>query len=171
MFGIRNSKWIVSLLAAGLLGAGAWAQANAQGHRGGDADGMGPMGNMERLHNKLNLSASQEELWKKAQAASREAYQKTRAGSRDLHDRMRAEIDKPGADMKQVMELGDQMRAQMETTRKQVRAAWLPVYDSLDANQKEQVRLAVKDGMGRMHRGARKGGPHMEHGGEPGGKG
>jgi protein CpxP len=166
MFGFRKNRLIVPLLAASLLGAGVWTQANAQGRRGGDADGMGPMGNMQRLHDKLNLSASQEELWKKAQAASKEAFQKLRAGGREQHERMRAEIDKPGADMKQVMELGDQMRAQMETTRKQIRAAWLPVYDSLDANQKEQVRLAVKDGMGRMHRGGRKGGPHGEQGGE-----
>jgi hypothetical protein len=42
-----------------------------------------------------------------------------------------------------------------------VRDAWFSVYDSLDAKQKEQVRVAIRDGMDRVasHRGGRRGGP------------
>jgi Spy/CpxP family protein refolding chaperone len=155
----RKSTLVAALAVAGLLGAGAaaWAQAPGMGHHGGDVEGMGPMGRMESVHKKLNLNAQQEELWKKAQAASREAFQKMRANREEVREKMRAEIDKPGADLKQFMQLGDQMRekmrVQMDTTRKQAREAWFKVYDSLDADQKEQVRLAIKDGMdhgGRM---------------------
>jgi len=31
-----------------------------------------------------------------------------------------------------------------------VRAAWFGLYDSLDANQREQVRVAIRDGMDHM---------------------
>ena len=53
------------------------------------------------------------------------------------------------------------MRAQMETTRKQVREAWFAVYDTLDSVQKEKVRVAIRDGMDRMGRHHR-GGPRDE---------
>jgi len=36
---------------------------------------------------------------------------------------------------------------QMDATRKQVREAWFAVYDALDPGQKEQVRVAIRDGM------------------------
>jgi hypothetical protein len=52
----------------------------------------------------------------------------------------------------------------MDAIRKQARAAWFAVYDALDANQKEQVRVAIRDGMDRMarHRGGHRGGHHGE---------
>jgi hypothetical protein len=153
MFESRKNILVAALAVAGLLGAGAaaWAQAPGMGHHGGDNEGMGPMGHMESVHKKLNLNAQQEELWKKARAASREAFQKMRASSKEIREKMRAEIDKPGADLMQFMQLGDQMRekmrVQMDTTRKQAREAWFKVYDSLDADQKEQMRMTIKDGM------------------------
>jgi hypothetical protein len=57
------------------------------------------------------------------------------------------------------------MHAQMEAARAQARAAWFAVYDVLDANQKERVRLAIRDGMDRMGRGHH-GGPRGEHDGK-----
>ncbi len=167
MFECRKHKLIVSLLAAGLLGAGAsaWAHAPYQGGPRGDAKRPGPMHGMERLHEKLKLNPQQEELWKKAQTASRDSFQKMSASGRELHDKLRAEIDKPGADLKQFAQLRDQlreqMRSQMQATRKPMRDAWFAVYDSLDAGQKETARLSVKDRMdrvGRGHRGDRRGG-------------
>ena len=167
MFESRKNKLIAALAVAGLLGAGAvaWAQGPGMGpgmgRHGGDLDGMGPMGHMESVHKKLNLNAQQEELWNKAQAASREAFRKIRASREEAREKMRTEIDKPGADLKQFMQLGDQMREkvrmQMEATRKQGREAWLKMYDSLDANQKEQVRMAIKEGMDRGNRPSTRG--------------
>ena len=150
------------LLAAGLLGAGSvWAQ--APGGKG--PEGMGPMRGFERLHKELNLNAQQEELWKRAQSAQREAFRSMRARGEETRAKLRVEIDKPDADLKQFAQLRDQlgaqMRAQMETTRKQVREAWFAVYDTLDSVQKEKVRVAIRDGMERMGRHHR-GGPRAE---------
>ena len=149
------------VLAAGLLVAGAvWAQ--APGGRG--PEGMGPMRGLERLHKELNLSAQQEELWKKAQGAQREAFRSMRAKGEETRAKLRVEIDKPGADLKQFAQLRDQlgaqMRAQMEATQKQVREAWFAVYDTLDAGQREKVRVAIRDRMDRM--GRNRGGPRAE---------
>ena len=152
------------LLAAGLLVAGAvWAQ--APGERG--PEGMGPMRGFERLHKELNLTPQQEELWKKAQGAQRDAFKTMQAKGEEAHARLKSEIDKPGADLKQFAQLRDQlgaqMRAQMEATQKQVREAWFAVYDTLDAGQKEKVRVAIRDRMDRMSRmGRHRDGPRSE---------
>lgn len=169
---LENGKRILmaGLLAAGLVGAGSsWAQ---MGPRGQGQEGQGPMRGFEKLHKELNLNAQQEDLWKKAQAAQRDAFRSTRAKGEETRAKLRVEIDKPGADLKQFAQLRDQLRAQMhdqmEAARKQVRATWFVVYDALDANQKERVRLAIRDGMdrgGRMGRHHR-GGPHGEALGE-----
>jgi len=152
------------LLAVGLLVAGSiWAQ--APGESGPEE--MGPMPGLERLHKELNLNSQQEELWNRAQAAQREAHRSMRAQGEETRAKLRAEIDKPGADLKQFAQLRDQlgaqMRAQMEATQKQVREAWFAVYDTLDAGQREKVRVAIRDGMDRMDRmGRHRGGPRSE---------
>src|SRR5215467_633550 len=127
------------LLAAAALFAGAtWAQA---------PEGMGPMRGFERLHKELNLNGQQEDLWQKAQTAQREAFKSLRAMDAEARTQLRAEIDKPGVDLKQFAQYRDQLRehmhAQMEATRKQVRTAWFGVYDALDATQRKQVRVAI----------------------------
>ena len=166
MFENHGKKLTAALFAAGLLGAASsWAQAP------GGAEGMGPMRGFERLHKELNLNAQQEELWKRAQTAQREAFRSIRARGEETRAKLRVEIDKPGADLKQFAQtrdqLGAQMHAQMEATHKQVRAAWFSVYDTLDVKQKEQVRVAIRDGMDRMsHMGRHRGGPRGESSGE-----
>ncbi len=160
MFENHGKKLTAALFTAGLLGAASsWAQVPA------GAEGMGPMRGFERLHKELKLNAQQEDLWKKAQAAQREAFRSMRAKGEETRAKLRVEIDKPGADLKQFAQLRDQLRAQthaqMEATHKQVREAWFAVYDALDSAQKEQVRVAIRDGMDRMGRHHR-GGPRGE---------
>lgn len=162
------------LLAAAALFAGASSAQVPGGPRGPEGmgpDGIGPMRGFERLHRELNLNAQQEELWKKAQTAQRDAFTAIRAKGAETRAKLRVEIDKPGVDLKQYAQLSDKLRdqlhAQTEATRKQVRAAWFSVYDSLDAKQREQVRVAIRDGMDRMaHRGGHRGGPRGEMHGE-----
>jgi len=163
VFENHGKKLTAALFAAGLLGAASsWAQAP------GGAEGMGPMRGFERLHKELNLNAQQEELWKRAQTAQREAFRSMRARGEETRAKLRVEIDKPGADLKQFAQLRDQLRAQahaqMEATHKQVREAWFAVYDALDSAQKEQVRVAIRDGMDRMSQMGRRhrGGPRGE---------
>jgi len=160
------------LLAAAALFAGAsWAQMSG-GEHGQRPEGMGPMRGFERLHKELNLTAQQEDLWKKAQGAQRDAFKAMQAKGEETRAKLKSEIDKPGADLKQFAQLRDQLREQMHTqmegAHKQAQAAWFGVYDSLDANQRERVRVAIRDGMDRMgHRGRHGGGPvgemHGEH--------
>ena len=179
MFASRKRTLMAGLLAAGLVGVGSsWAQMGPRGH---GPEGQGPMRGFEKLHKELNLNAQQEELWKKAQLAQREAFQAMHAKGEETRAKLRLEIDKPGADLKQFVQLrdqlGSQMHAQMETVRTQVRASWIAVYDALDTQQKEQVRVAIRDSMdrggrmGRHHRGGPRGealgerpGSEHEHG-------
>jgi hypothetical protein len=150
-----------AVLAAGLAGAGSiWAQAPGVHPRG--VEGIGPMRGFERLHRELNLNRQQEALWDKAQTAQREAFRTMRAKAEEVRAKLRVEIDKPGEDLKRFAQLRDQLRtemqAQMEGVRAQVRSAWFAVYDTLNPAQKEQVRVAIRDGMDRMGRGHRRGG-------------
>ena len=171
-----NTRHAVSagVLAAAALFAGASSAQAPGGPRGPEGmaqEGAGPVRGFERLHKQLNLNPQQEELWNKAQAAQRDAFKAMRAKGEETRARLRAEIDKPGVDLKQYAQMSetlrDQMRAQTESTRKQVRTAWFGVYDSLDAKQREQVRVAIRDGMDRMaHRGGRRGGTHGERFGQ-----
>jgi protein CpxP len=165
---INTMVFAVAALAAG----SGWAQmpGGPRGPEGMGPEGMGPMRGYERLHKQLNLNAEQEALWQKARDAQREAFKGMRTKGEETRAKLRAEIDKPGADLKQFAQMSDQVRAQMheqmEAAHKQVRGAWFNVYDALDAKQKEQVRVAVRDGMdraGRMrrhHRGPQ-GGPNQ----------
>jgi hypothetical protein len=146
----RHGVKLAALAAAALVAGSGWAQ--MPGGKG--PEGMGPMRGFERLHKELRLNAQQEELWKKAQGLQRDAFRSMRARGEETRAKLRVEIDKPGTDLKQFAQLRDQLRAQtqvqMEATHKQVREAWFTVYDALDSAQKEQVRVAIRDGMDRM---------------------
>ena len=156
------------LVAGAALFAGAgWAQM-PDGPHGQGAEGMGQMRGFERLHKQLNLNPQQEGLWQQARAVQREAFKGLHATGAETRAKLRVEIDKPGIDLKQFAqyrdELREQMHSQMEAARTKVRSAWFGVYDALDAQQREQVRIAIRDGMDRVghHRGGRRGGPGGE---------
>ena len=163
------------IAAAALVAASSWAQmpGGPRGPEGMSPERMGPMRGFERLHKQLNLNPQQEELWKKAQSLQREGFRSMRAKGQETRAKLRVEIDKPGADLKQFAQMSDelraQMREQMEATHKQVRGAWFGVYYALDAKQKEQVRVAIRDGMdrggrmGRHHRGGFQGEHFGQH--------
>lgn len=151
----RRMVAMLALVAAGVLGAGVAVAQHSAPQGGMQPEGMHGFG---RLHKQLNLNPTQEQLWQRAQALQRDAFKTMGAKAAESRAKLRAEIDKPGADLKQFAELRDQQREQLRTemdaARKQVRTAWFGVYDSLDPNQREQVRVAIRDGMDRMgHRG------------------
>jgi len=164
MRGNRRMIPAMAVIAAGILGGGA---ALAQMPDSPGAEGMHGFG---RLHKQLNLNPQQEELWQKAQTAQRDAFKSLRTTGEQNRAKLRAEIDKPGADLKQFAQtrdqLREQMRTQMDASHKQVRDAWFALYDTLDANQKEQVRLAILSGMDRMGRGGHR--MHGDHVGQAG---
>src|SRR4029077_5306244 len=153
----RQMVPMMAILAAGILGAGVALAELPDGQGSASPEGVHGFG---RLHKQLNLNSQQEQLWQKAQAAQRDAFKARRETGEETRAKLRTEIDKPGADLKQFAQLRDQLREQMraegEASRQQVRTAWFSVYDSLDATQREQVRVAIRDGMDRMgHRGMR----------------
>ena len=163
---MRGNRILLALVAAGLVAAGsAWAQMP-------DAPQMEGMHGFGRLHKQLSLNPQQEELWQKAQTAQRDAFKSLRTTGEQNRAKLRAEIDKSGADLKQFAQMRDQLREQMRTqseaSHKQVREAWFALYDTLDAKQKEQVRLAIRSGMDRMGRGRHR--MHGDHVGQAGHK-
>jgi len=151
----------LALVAAGILGAGVAVAQMPEGQGGAHPDGMH---GFQRLHQQLNLNPQQEELWQKAQGAQRDGFKTLQGKAEENRAKLRTEIDKPGVDLKEFAQLRDQLREQMRTqaeaSRRQSRTAWFALYDSLDPNQREQVRVAIRDGMDRVgHRGMHRGSP------------
>ena len=103
---MRGNRIPLALVAAGLVAAGsAWAQM-PQGPQ------MEGMHGFARLHKQLNLNPQQEELWQKAQTAQRDAFKSMRTTGEQNRAKLRAEIDKPGADLRQFALTRDQLREQ-----------------------------------------------------------
>ena len=101
---------------------------------------------MQRLHDELKLDAQQEALWQDAVKFAKEGFE----GKREQFGKHRQEIDallsQPGADLREVAKRMDAFRADGQKQRDAVRERWLKVYDTLDAEQKEKVRLFFKSG-------------------------
>jgi Spy/CpxP family protein refolding chaperone len=104
----------------------------------------------DRLRDELKLDASQEALWKEA----RDFVRGQRDAMRERFRKERAEIGtllgQPDADLRVVAKRMDEMRSERLKQHDAVRERWFTVYDSLDAGQKEKVRLFFKSGMERM---------------------
>lgn len=149
--GFQRRKWAAAAMAAGMLGLAGSVWAQPHRHHGYGAERM--FGRLDKIRAELKLNGQQEALWKKAEAQSRESFRGMRDAGRELREKMRAEIAKPGADLKQLAGLGEELRAQAQASRKQVREAWFAVYDALDAGQKEQVRQYLKARLERFGRG------------------
>jgi hypothetical protein len=162
MFDYRK-KQLMLLLVLGLLGGSAigWADESANSHpsagqsanENGNPDlkpprGLyGPMSFSYVEIEDLKLSDKQEALWQKAQDKTNEALDRAQTINRDLRDQVRVDLDKPGADLKQMIQRQEEARIKIETAFKQARKAWFTAYDALDANQKEQLREAIRAGM------------------------
>jgi len=164
MFKYWKMRWMI-LIASGLVGGSAIVLAdepadshasssNAGAHEsGGCADykshhvWYGPMSLSYVDMDNLKLSPQQENLWKKALEQTNEAFDRVRIISRDMRDQARVDLDKPGADLKQIIQREEEARPRIEAAFKTAREAWFAAYDSLSAAQKEQLREAIRDGM------------------------
>lgn len=151
-----------AVLASATLGTvGALAQDAPAAH--GPMDGMhgGPGRGLERFKAKLKLTAEQSALWD-------QAAEKMRPPA-DMRERMRAEHDQymtalmdPSFDPRKWLDAQDKEKAERDAHMKEVRTAWLAVWDHLDAAQRTQVReFLVKRALhGFWHGGGRgRGGP------------
>ena len=106
---------------------------------------------MTQLHHNLKLDDKQEALWKEAENAQKDGMTGMRDRFRQHHDEIQALLDKPGADLRAVAKRMDEFKAEGQKLHEASRDRWLTVYDTLNAEQKEQARVFFKsklDGMG-----------------------
>ncbi len=141
------------------LGLATSSLAVARGDDGPDMQGrpghhmMLNMKGMTQLHDDLKLDAKQEAAWQQADKASKEAMTGVRERMTKHHEEIKSMIDKPGTDLREVAKRMDDFRAEGQKQHQDNRDRWLAVYDTLNAEQKEKVRVYFKgmsERMGKM---------------------
>ena len=119
---------------------------------------------MMRLHDELKLDAKQEALWNDAMSFARDNGGAMRDRMIKEHEEIKAMLDKPGTDLHAVSKRMDDMRTQGMAMRSALHERWFSVYDALNPQQKEQVRVYFKDGMDGMRQGGHRGGDRRGQG-------
>lgn len=117
---------------------------------------IGPR-DIARLHDELKLDAKQEALWQQAAKAFLEQANALREERRKQHDELLAQLKQPGADLRAIHQRMESHRAEGQKQRAAGYQRWLGVYEALNAEQKEQVRLFFKNRMERMGHAAAEG--------------
>ena len=117
-----------------------------------------------RLHDELKLDAKQEALWNDAMTFARDNGGAMRERMIKEHEEIKAMLDKPGTDLHAVSKRMDDMRTQGMAMRSALHERWFAVYDALNPQQKEQVRVYFKDGMDGMRQGGPRGGDRRGQG-------
>ncbi|MEP6998017.1 MAG: periplasmic heavy metal sensor [Betaproteobacteria bacterium] len=134
-------KRTLNLLLAALALCGvavlSWAAGTSHGH---DND---PLAVIAELQAQLKLNTSQQLQFDNALAQSKTARDAMRSGFAQLKSVTQAELAKPAPDLASLAALSDQVQQQSSGPRKQARAAWLALYDTLSADQKLTVRDAI----------------------------
>jgi hypothetical protein len=131
---------LVAALALGGVAAFSWAA--GVGHHGHDSD---PLAVMAGLQAQLKLNTSQQMQFDNAVAQSRAAHTAMRDGLAQLKAASQSELAKSAPDLGSLAAMSDQVQQQNSGLRKQARAAWLALYDTLSADQKLIVRDAIND--------------------------
>lgn len=133
-------RTLAAMLAAlALLAVAAYSWAGGPG-RHHDSD---PIATIAALRPQLNLNTSQQLQFDNALAQSQAAHQARRGGFAQLKAATQAELGKSAPDLGALAALSDQVQQQASGQRKQARAAWLALYDTLSADQKLVVRDAI----------------------------
>lgn len=145
----HRKSLIAATVITGIFGAG-YGIANAHFRHGPPIDRI--VGQLDTLRGELRLNVNQEVLWKQAMAQTRMVVAQAFDQHGQMREAFRAALDTPGVDLRQLTEKADRMFADADTTRKQVRDLWLGVYDSLDAAQRDQVRVFMKERAARFQR-------------------
>ncbi len=106
------------------------------------------MKGMMRLHDDLKLNAKQEALWQeavKAKQANMGPSGDPRMHMRPQYEEIQAMLNQPGADLRAVAKRMDELKGEQQKQREVTREQWLAVYDTLNTEQKEKVRVFFKD--------------------------
>lgn len=97
------------------------------------------MHQLKHLRAQLKLSDSQSQLWDAALEKMHPPHDMAEH-AREHHHHMMEALKDPGFDPHQMADAMDKMREQEEAHMKEVRDAWLAVWDALDADQRTKVR-------------------------------
>lgn len=130
---------IAMLGAVALCGAAAnsWADGPRRSH------GTDPLAVIAALQAQLKLNTSQQLQFNNALAQSKAAHDAMRSGFAQLRTATQTELAKSAPDLASLAALSDQVQQQNSGVRKQARAAWLALYDTLSPDQKLVVRDAI----------------------------
>jgi len=102
------------------------------------------------LKAQLNLNTSQQVMWDNAAANTKAARQGARASMEQVHAALNAELAKAEPDFAAAAAVADQIQANNQAMRKQVRDEWLRLYATFTPAQKAVVRDAMKARVERM---------------------
>ena len=140
--GLTTGAFAMPPVGNGPAGAGMYEQHQMRGMKGFSA-----------LHDELKLDAKQEAAWQQADKASKEAMVGMRDRWTKHHEEIKAMMDKPGVDLRDVSKRMDDFHAEGQKLHQANRDRWLAVYDTLNPEQKEKVRVFFKgmaERMGKM---------------------
>lgn len=147
------------------------------GHRGGPGRpgdpngprGPGPMGQpggpwlahvLQRLHDQLKLTPSQEQAWNQARANTKHNFEALQANHEDMHRQMEAAAQQPILDLNALQATHAQDAAREQTLRSDTEQNWITFYNGLSDPQKTLVSTEIKRQWQRMmNHGPRDGRP------------
>jgi Spy/CpxP family protein refolding chaperone len=133
------------------LGGAALAQPG-HGHHGPGFGGGPDMlaGTIARAKAQLDLNTSQQAQFDAAAEASRAAMQTARSNMQRVKDALTAELAKAEPNLAAVAAVGDDVQAQNQALRKQVRGQWLALYATFSPEQKAVVKENLQSRLSRM---------------------
>lgn len=102
-----------------------------------------------QVKEKLALNAEQQKMFDAAVAQGRAAREAARTEMLRVREAMKAELAKPEPDLAAVAAIGDDVRAKVQAERLKVRSAWLNLYGTFTAAQKQVVRDVLAARMAR----------------------
>jgi hypothetical protein len=130
---------IATLAAVALCGVAAYSWADGP-HRSHDTD---PVAVIASLQAQLKLNTSQQLQFNNALAQSKAAHDAIKGSFAQLKAARQTELAKSAPDLASLAALSDQVQQQNSGVRKQARAAWLALYETLSPDQKLVVRDAI----------------------------
>lgn len=107
---------------------------------------------LSRVHDQLKLDPAQDALWKEAEQGSLASMSGMHDRVCQQRDEIRAMMAQPGADLRAVVRRMDEARSEEQKQHNAMRDRWLAVYDKLNPEQKEQVRVFLQTRFERMEK-------------------
>jgi len=123
---------------AGAASADLGPRAGFHGHGGPNGEPVAQA--IAHLKDKLALNAEQQTMFDAAVAGARAAREAGRNEMQRVRDAMTAELAKAEPDLAAVAAVADDVRARLQAERLKVRGAWLNLYGTFTATQKQVVR-------------------------------